>query len=154
MADLEAGATTGKPVSFDPAELAQRLLSEASTHAALNGNETALHITGIDGPILGEPDRIAEITANLLDNALKFTRDGRVDLVVATPTIEGRRHLRLEVRDTGVGFDTATLAALTDSFTQHDSTYRREFDGLGLGLALVRRYCEIFTVILPTGHTF
>ena len=143
MADLEAGAKVAASVPFDPKRLAQKIVADCQVRAGLGNNELLLDSDGVTGDVCGDPDKIGQILHNLLDNATKFTKDGRIDVVASTTVVDARPTLRLEVRDTGMGFEPAAFEQLTASFTQHDNSYRRQFDGLGLGLAIVRRYCEI-----------
>jgi PAS domain S-box-containing protein len=96
-------------------------------------------VTDLDdaaGEVLGEARRLQQVVSNLLLNAIKFTPDGgRVELTL-------RRHetsARLTVRDTGIGIEPALLARVFDPFEQGDTTTTRRHQGLGLGLAIVRR---------------
>ena len=86
------------------------------------------------GPILGDPARLEQIVANLLSNAIKFTpAGGRIDV-----RLECRdSHVRLEIKDTGVGISAEHLPHIFERFRQVDSTNMRAHGGLGLGLAIV-----------------
>jgi PAS domain S-box-containing protein len=90
--------------------------------------------------ILGDPGRLRQITLNFLSNAIKFTREGYVLLVVRL-TEEGM--LRIEVEDTGPGIPSEKLPLLFERFTQEDSTTTRKFGGTGLGLAIVKELAEL-----------
>jgi PAS domain S-box-containing protein len=86
------------------------------------------------GPILGDPARLHQIVANLLSNAIKFTpKGGKVKV-----RLERRdSHVRLEVKDTGVGIAAENLPHIFERFRQVDSSTIRAHGGLGLGLAIV-----------------
>ena len=88
-----------------------------------------------------DEDRLRQILINLIGNAVKFTEKGGVHVDV---TIEhrGRRYLRFEVRDTGVGVPREKRGAIFQEFVQADSTHSRRFGGTGLGLAISRRLVE------------
>jgi PAS domain S-box-containing protein len=89
----------------------------------------------------GDPTRLAQVLANLLQNAGQFTpAGGRVDVRLAAEP-DGR-HARLTVRDTGVGLDPALLPHVFEPFTQADRSLARTSGGLGLGLALVKGLVE------------
>jgi signal transduction histidine kinase len=75
----------------------------------------------------------------VLDNALKFTPEGRVDVRCAR---SGDRVL-VEIVDTGVGIDPDHLDQVIDPFSQEDDPLTRRFEGAGLGLAIVRRVVEL-----------
>jgi CheY-like chemotaxis protein len=88
--------------------------------------------------VLGDPTRVRQIISNLLSNALKFTRSGRVDIHVDS----GRRGICILVRDTGIGIAEEARARIYQPFAQAGVGITRQFGGTGLGLALTRRLCE------------
>ncbi|WP_237751074.1 ATP-binding protein, partial [Pseudomonas aeruginosa] len=88
--------------------------------------------------VSGDPTRIRQVVSNLLSNALKFTRLGRVDVRVEA-TAEG---VRISVRDTGIGIAQEALDRIFQPFTQADAGITRQYGGTGLGLALTRKLCE------------
>ena len=79
-----------------------------------------------------------QIVSNLLSNALKFTRFGRVDLIVACC----KDGISIRVRDTGIGIAEDAQARIFQPFAQAEVGITREYGGTGLGLALTRRLCE------------
>lgn len=100
--------------------------------------------------ILADRRRLDQILINLLNNAIKFTDQGSVELDVSvTNGIESkigrrtRRALVLEVRDTGIGIKPDDLAKLFQPFRQLDTGLTRQHDGTGLGLAICRRLAEL-----------
>ncbi|MBA4993197.1 ATP-binding protein [Pseudomonas aeruginosa] len=94
-----------------------------------------LSIAHDSGKVLADPRRVV---SNLLSNALKFTRLGRVDVRVEA-TAEG---VRISVRDTGIGIAQEALDRIFQPFTQADAGITRQYGGTGLGLALTRKLCE------------
>ncbi|WP_412072155.1 response regulator [Pseudomonas fluorescens] len=88
--------------------------------------------------MLGDPTRVRQIVSNLLSNALKFTRFGRVD--VRLSAVEGR--VRIEVCDTGIGIAQDAQVRIFRPFTQAGAGITRQFGGTGLGLALTYNLCE------------
>jgi signal transduction histidine kinase len=92
--------------------------------------------------VLGDPVRLAQVVANLLGNAVKFTDPGgRVEVAVAVD--EAARQARVSVRDTGVGIEPDLLPRLFELYTQGDRSLQRSRGGLGLGLALVKGLVEL-----------
>ena len=88
---------------------------------------------------LGDPMRVKQVLLNLVGNAIKFTpRRGRIEV---TAQRDGA-WCRLEVRDTGEGISPAHRDRLFEPFQQADSSTSRQHAGTGLGLALVKRWCE------------
>jgi CheY-like chemotaxis protein len=90
--------------------------------------------------ILADPDRVQQVIWNLLSNAIKFTpTDGVIDLVVS-------RHgsdVEIVVRDTGIGIHPEFVPYVFERFRQADVGSRRQYGGLGLGLAIVRHLVEL-----------
>jgi signal transduction histidine kinase len=91
-----------------------------------------------EGPLFawGDADRLQQVIANLLSNALKFTPPGGAIEVAV------RREdtcLRVTVRDTGIGVPAEFLTSMFEPFAQADTTTTRQFGGLGLGLAIVKQ---------------
>ena len=89
--------------------------------------------------VVGDPARLRQILVNLLGNAIKFTRQGRVGLVVHP---DGSRTC-FRVTDTGIGLDGAQIARIFTAFEQADGTTTRQFGGTGLGLAISRDLVEL-----------
>jgi PAS domain S-box-containing protein len=96
----------------------------------------------IPAEIVGDSRRIRQILINLLGNAVKFTQQGSVVLMVSRVSGEGSPALEFSVEDSGPGIAAETLGQLFKPFTQADSTVSRQFEGTGLGLAISRRLAE------------
>jgi signal transduction histidine kinase len=95
---------------------------------------------GETAPVLGDSDRLQQVFANLLSNALKFTQsDGAI--TVTLRTVGGS--VEFEITDTGVGIRRDVLPAVFDRFRQADSSTTRRYGGLGLGLAIVKHIVEL-----------
>lgn len=98
--------------------------------------------------VLGDPDRLRQILANLIGNAVKFTLRGEVGVRVSVdraaageaPENGAPVTLRFEVRDTGVGLAPEDQERVFEAFTQVDGAH---YEGSGLGLAICRRFVEI-----------
>lgn len=91
------------------------------------------------GSFAGDAARIRQIVSNLVSNAVKFTAEGQVLVIVEVDEpeeSEAKSVLRLEVRDTGVGFEVEAAARLFTRFEQADLTIERRFGGIGLGLSI------------------
>ena len=90
--------------------------------------------------ILADPNRLQQIVWNLLSNAIKFTPEGgRVEIVVSRQGAS----IELRVTDNGIGIAPEFLPYVFDRFRQADAGPRREYGGLGLGLAIVRQLTEL-----------
>jgi len=84
--------------------------------------------------------RLRQILTNLMGNAVKFTEKGGVCVMLAMS--DGGDHLRVEVRDTGVGVPPQKRQEIFQEFVQADSSHARKFGGSGLGLAISKRLVE------------
>ncbi len=83
---------------------------------------------------------INQIFNNLIDNAIKYTIIGSVEINLFTDDLH---RLNVEVVDTGIGISTQYLPNLFTPFSQEEQGYTRKYEGNGLGLALVKKYCEL-----------
>ncbi len=104
----------------------------------------ALHIeSGEHGHIslLGDALRLKQVIFNLISNAIKFTSEGSVSLLIES-TVQGQGqdqehvHCKFAIRDTGIGLSQKHIKRLFSAFSQADSTVTRKYGGTGLGLAI------------------
>ncbi|MEM8951878.1 MAG: ATP-binding protein [Pseudomonadota bacterium] len=90
--------------------------------------------------LLGDPLRIRQILSNFLNNAIKFTREGGVAIRASARSAgDDRFQIRLEVQDTGIGIDPASIDRVFAPFEQADISTCSQFGGTGLGLAICKR---------------
>ncbi len=89
--------------------------------------------------LLCDEHSVSQIFENLLDNAVKYTNSGKVEIITKT---ENNSKI-VEIIDTGIGISDEYLQELFQPFSQEDQGYCRKFEGNGLGLALVKKYCDL-----------
>lgn len=98
--------------------------------------------------LIGDPYRLTQILLNLVSNAIKFTKEGGVTIVVDRVYSDMNNEeivmLQFSVMDTGKGMDDNTMAHLFESFEQGDSSITREYGGSGLGLSICKNLVELF----------
>ncbi len=140
---LAAGRMTIEQVAFDlPALLTS--VSQLPRHRA----ETAglqFHLDPLDTLprwVTGDPLRLRQILTNLLDNALKFTRQGSISLDVRQPDPNDPHHLLFSILDTGIGVPDDARDTIFEAFIQADGSISRQFGGTGLGLTICRELAE------------
>ncbi len=130
---LKSGRTDLTTVLAEAVEMASPLLEQRSHHLVLPQVSEPLIIDG-------DPARLAQVLANLLNNAAKYTDPG--GRIVVTLTGEGERAV-LRVRDNGAGIAPEVLPKIFDMFVQEGRSIDRSQGGLGLGLAIVRSLVEL-----------
>lgn len=142
LSQVEAGRMMLNLQPFSPAGLAQQTLKAFEGQAALQeiDLELDLHTDSVRDPFIADPRRVRQILFNLLSNAIKFTpAGGKVMLkVFAQPDL-----VVFQVKDTGVGIPEPQVPLLFQKFQQLDSSYHREYQGTGLGLALTKQLVEL-----------
>jgi PAS domain S-box-containing protein len=136
---VEAGRLEVEKEPFDLRDVFDCLLQLFSPVALQKGLAFNCHLDpAIPARLSGDAARLQQVLSNLVGNAIKFTRSGQVDLeafLLATSDSEQYRVL-FSVADTGIGIPDDHLEHLFDAFTQGESSYRRQYQGAGLGLAI------------------
>ncbi|MCH8292261.1 response regulator [Candidatus Poribacteria bacterium] len=104
---------------------------------------------------IGDSGRICQILINLINNAIKFTHTGYVQIKVEkTGQQDSNIQLRLLVKDTGIGIQKDQQEFLFDKFTQADSSTTRRYGGTGLGLAICKKLTELMDGQIGVDSTF
>jgi PAS domain S-box-containing protein len=133
----------------EPVELAAALRQAIETvRPLIEGRRHTLTVSLPDEPVWldADPTRLAQVLANLLNNAAKYTEEGgrisvRTELRKSQP--EGSGSVVVRIRDTGMGIAPELLPHVFEPFTQADNSLARSQGGLGIGLTLVRRLTEL-----------
>ena len=136
VARLDAGRGSVRIAEVVPSDLCAAVVCEVDPGRA---PEVALHWTASAMPVYGDAPKLTMLLRNLLTNALKFTRRGRVDVLAA---VDPFGTIVLRVTDTGPGIGASERAEMFEMFRQGDAG-RRAGGGLGLGLYLVKRIAEV-----------
>lgn len=89
--------------------------------------------------IIGCERAVKQILRNLVDNAIKFTPSGSVELVAQYDRNDLKNRILLKVKDSGIGMSQNDISALFQPFAQADSSYSRSFEGTGIGLSICQR---------------
>lgn len=142
---IEAGKMELETLDFD----LRATLEDISDLLALRAEEKSLEFVCLIEPdvpsfLRGDPGRFRQLTTNLADNAIKFTRRGEVSLQVSLDhEDDSQAMIRCTVTDTGIGIPEDRLKNLFDAFTQADATTTRKFGGTGLGLSICKRLAKL-----------
>ncbi len=87
---------------------------------------------------LGDAMRLRQVFNNLVHNAVKFTSEGRIEIAAVAMDAARPAHIRVDIRDTGIGIAPDFQARLFESYAQPDASWSRRFGGSGLGLTIAR----------------
>jgi signal transduction histidine kinase len=122
-----------------------KLFHEHQLSAKQKGLEFIYTCIENDTNVIADEYCITQIFANLIDNAIKYTKKGKVEILLEK---NKTGNITVEVKDTGIGISKEFLPRIFGPFTQEEQGYTRTFEGNGLGLALVKRYCELNNIII------
>ncbi len=142
---IEAGRMELAPINFQLGELLQALAAIMSINVGDKDLELAIGVEpGTPQALLGDSHRLQQILVNLVGNAIKFTDQGEVAVLVDCASRDGdQAQLRFRVRDTGIGMSQEQQERLFSAFTQADTSVTRKFGGTGLGLVISRRLAQL-----------
>jgi signal transduction histidine kinase/ActR/RegA family two-component response regulator len=142
---IDAGRLELDQGCFSPTELADACMKMLAPRAAEAGISFLWRFApDIPAVLLGDAKRLGQILTNLLNNAIKFTHEGQVDL--SSKLIADQADsvvLEFVVRDTGIGIPEARREAIFEPFVQVDGSTTRQYGGTGLGLAICRQLVEL-----------
>ncbi len=120
-------------------DILYELILEFYTRASEKNIKLNYKNTASNVKIFGDSYSIGQIFVNLIDNAIKYTSKGEINVILYNL----ENDVCVDITDSGVGISEEFLPALFDPFTQEDSSDRRNYEGTGLGLALVKKYVEL-----------
>jgi PAS domain S-box-containing protein len=135
---IEAKKLTMEKIKFNLRTIIEDAVSLLSPKAAEKGLEIYTIIKAdVPEEVIGDPSRLKQILNNLISNAVKFTKQGEISVIV--DCLEEKNdvaNLNFEVRDTGIGIHKEHIDTIFQSFSQADASTTRKFGGTGLGLAI------------------
>jgi len=138
---IEAGKLEIERTEMHVRDCVEDVGMEMAAQAAAKNIELIVNVDpGVPDRVLGDPQRLKQVLTNLIGNAVKFTQKGEIAVEVFPLALQnGRALLSFEVRDTGIGMEPETISQLFEPFMQADDSSTRNYGGMGLGLAIVRR---------------
>ncbi|MBI1936938.1 MAG: hybrid sensor histidine kinase/response regulator [Ignavibacteriales bacterium] len=141
MSELQAGTYQ---VSFKEVDVYANSLKPLYNEYKINADRKHLdfvlnNLCG-DTRINTDEYSLTQVFSNLIDNAIKYTENGTVQINLLR---DDENHLCVEVADTGIGISEDFRPYIFGAFRQEEHGYTRKYEGSGLGLALVKRYCEL-----------
>ena len=145
VSKIEAGRLDIEAVDFRLDDVIASVTSITAQKAQDKGLEFLVEVAdSVPQNLVGDPLRLGQVIANLINNAIKFTEQGDVYLKAELLEQVGERaRLRFSVKDTGIGMTPEQAARLFQPFSQADASTTRKHGGTGLGLTICRRLVEL-----------
>jgi len=146
ISSIEAGKLTIRESEFQVLNLCNSVTELFEVTAREKGLDLECHMSpDLPATLRGDEVRILQVLFNLMGNALKFTKKGKIslDMNPEPPTEDSTTRIRFTVADSGIGIPEDKLKQLFTPFFQVDSSYTRQYQGAGLGLAIVRRLVDL-----------
>ena len=143
LSKIEAGKMELFNERFDFGALVDDMVAMSRPLCARNGNELIVERERDLGTVEGDVTKLRQAVLNLLSNAAKFTRNGRVTLTVGRESRTGGDWIRIAVHDTGIGISRDNLSKLFQNFNQAESSTSTKYGGTGLGLSLTQKLSRL-----------
>ncbi|AWV88736.1 ATP-binding protein [Bradymonas sediminis] len=141
LSKIEAGKMNIHMEVFEVTSLIDDIRSTIAPLAKKSNNTVTAELDAGLGFMNSDITKVRQILFNILSNACKFTRQGRID-IRAKPD-EDYTHIVFEVEDSGVGMSEEQLEKIFEAFTQADNSTTRQYGGTGLGLTITRHFAAL-----------
>ncbi|MCA9979484.1 MAG: PAS domain S-box protein [Anaerolineales bacterium] len=143
LSKIEAGKTNLYLENFLISDLVNEVIIASQNLIEQNGNQLEVSLAPDLGRMYGDATKVRQILVNLISNAAKFTRRGRIIIRGERETASPHDLIILTVRDTGIGMTDAEMSRIFSAFTQADDSTTRQYGGTGLGLTISHRFAEL-----------
>jgi PAS domain S-box-containing protein len=145
LSKIEAGKLTIENTDFNLKYLLEQSIQLIQVKAIEKNVKLVFDLDkSIPEQLVGDPVRLNQILLNLTSNAVKFTNQGSVSVVVTCVESDNKNILvRFEVKDTGIGIRSEKLPFIFDSFTQAEAYITRKYGGTGLGLSITKKLINL-----------
>jgi CheY-like chemotaxis protein len=143
LSKIEAGKMELFLETFDVASAVREVSVTVQPLVDKNDNHLEVNIEDNVGDMYADLTKVRQALFNILSNAAKFTKSGKITLQTRRQSQNNRDWIILTVTDTGIGMTPEQLGKLFQPFTQADASTTREYGGTGLGLSITRRFCQM-----------
>jgi signal transduction histidine kinase/DNA-binding response OmpR family regulator len=142
---VEAGKLDLECIDFDPEITAQDVCDLIRPKVDNLPIEVLCRIdNNLPANVMGDPGRFRQVLVNLMGNAVKFTKQGEIELaIMVDQETDDQIELHARVRDTGIGLPENKVEAIFEAFRQADGSTTREYGGTGLGLSICRKIASL-----------
>ena len=142
---LESDKVTIEKINLNITKLSENIIN--SFREFINENNINFHLNidkSLNYNLKGDPTKISQILINLINNAIKFSKDGDVWFTISKKSeTENNVTLHFEIKDNGIGIPEEKQEAIFDSFSQGSVEINRTYGGTGLGLSIVKKILEV-----------
>ncbi len=145
MSKIESGKMEIVPVSYDVGNMLSDLVNMIWSRAREKGLDFTVDVDpSMPSQLFGDEVRIKQILINLLNNAIKYTKEGSVSLSIHSRKLGANRvSVTYAVEDTGMGIRKESIPHLFDAFRRVDQEKNRYIEGTGLGLSIVKQLVDL-----------
>lgn len=144
ISKIESGKLELVPISYDLNNMIMSLLPIIKMRASSKNLALFFRIDPrLPHKLIGDENRVKQVLINILGNAVKYTREGEIHLVIAGEIDGDILRLQCIVQDTGIGIKEEDFPKLFASFSRVDTKRNRNVVGTGLGLSIVKQLCEM-----------
>jgi signal transduction histidine kinase len=143
LSKIEAGSMQVNSEAFVVQATIREVVSTLKAQLERNGNHFALEYGNDPGIMISDALRVRQILVNILGNAAKFTKNGKIVLHVSRVPSDTGDWVHFRVSDTGIGISPAHQHRIFQIFSQVDSSTSRKYAGSGLGLAISRKFSRL-----------
>lgn len=143
LSRIEAGKMPLNLENFDLNDLLIRMTPLLESLAQDKQNRLVSEVASNLGTMYSDEFKVKQIIIYLFTNAAKFTEHGDIILRIAEQQVDGRDCVMIDIEDSGIGMSQEQLSMLYDAFRQADDSTTRKYGGMGLGMAITRKYVDM-----------
>jgi len=143
LSKIEAGHMEVFFNEFSLEAVVRAVIDEAADQALANGNVVTLEFDPAVSMMVSDQMKTRSVVSNVVQNAVKFTKNGRVDVVCKAIHAGAGAAAQISVRDTGIGIAPKEMASIFEQFAIVDEETSTKYGGTGVGLALTRELCRM-----------
>ena len=134
--EIEEGAYSVRGLLNDVVNMVAHIASKKGLEFEVNVDEN------LPAELYGDVGKIRQVMVNLLNNAVKYTNEGKVTLTVRGNLVNDNINLKIKIKDTGIGIKEENIEKLFADFERVDTEKNKDIEGTGLGLAIVNRLVQ------------
>jgi DNA-binding response OmpR family regulator len=143
ISKIEAGKMELFIESCNVSNLVEEVVSIVQPNLDKNHNSLTINMPNDLKELSTDVTKLKQILLNLLNNATKFTHEGKISLDVTKARSQGENWVYFKITDTGIGMTLDQMSKLFQNFSQADSSTTRKYGGTGLGLAISKKFAQL-----------